>query len=140
MLKEWSREMLSVAKRVRRRCVARTIGRSQVGCSQKSLDFGDHREAMGPLSCRADGGDRESSSGDFQGSRQPCSLLPSSEAQPMPTREIPSETRAKVIYVCSGVSVWCVVYRQCAWVLCVVCMYMCVECVFTESEPWQAQD
>ena len=69
---EWSRwEVLSVAKRVRRRCVVRTIGRFQVGCSRKSLlgnvDLGGHREAMGLPSRRADGGDREPRSGYSRG-------------------------------------------------------------------------
>lgn len=47
----------------RRRCVVRTTGRFQVGCSQKgflgNVEFGGRREATGLPSHRVDGGDRE---------------------------------------------------------------------------------
>lgn len=83
-----------------------------------------------------DSGQRTWRSLSFQVSWQPCSLLPPSESQPRPAREIPSEARAKVLWVCvcvGGVHVWCVVYM---WHVhgCRM-LHVCARCCLRKQNP-----
>lgn len=122
--------------------VVRTMGKFQVGCSWKgllgNLRFGTTGKPWGcPPMGLIDSGQRTRRSLSFQVSWQPCSLLPPSESQPRPAREIPSEARAKVLWVCVCVCWWCIcmvccIHVACAWVPYVACVCMLL---FTEPEP-----
>ena len=100
----------------------------------RELEVQDHGKAMGlPSHGADDSGQRTRRSLSFQVSWQPCPLLPPSESQPRPAGEIPSEARAKVLWVCVCVCVCVcvlVVYMYGVLYTCGVCMSaVCCTCV-----------
>lgn len=82
-----------------------------------------------------------------QVSGHPCSLLLSSEPQPLPMGEILTEAKTKVarvsecVCVCGGLYVMCCMHVLCMATVCCTCVHvcMCVACVFTRPKPLPAQ-